>query len=79
MARPGKIDIDDFLNRGGAITHHQHAIRKLDCFFEVVRDEKNCFLFALLNAHQIGTHFSVRKRLEEIAFFPVSRNDTLTI
>jgi hypothetical protein len=44
-----------------------------------VRDKKNCFLFALPDPHEIGAHFLVHKRLKEIAFFPVSGSDTLTI
>lgn len=63
MAWPGKIDIDDFLNRGGAIAHDEDAIGKRHGFFDVVRDEEDRFLFALPDAHQIGTHFFVRNRL----------------
>jgi hypothetical protein len=59
----GKIDIDDFPDRGGTITHDENAIGKLHGFFNVVRNEENGFLFALPNVHQIGTHFFIRNRL----------------
>jgi hypothetical protein len=57
VARPGKIDIDDFLDRGGTIAHDENTIGELHGFFNVVRNEENGFLFALPNAHQIGTLF----------------------
>jgi DNA modification methylase len=63
VAWPGKIDIDDFLDCGGTIAHDEDAIGKLHGFFNVVRDEENGFLFALPNAHEIGPHFFVGKRL----------------
>lgn len=63
MARPGKIDIDYFLNRGGTIAHGEDAIGELDGFPDIVRGEEDRFLFALPDAHQIGTHFFVRNRL----------------
>jgi hypothetical protein len=74
-----KIDIDNFLDRRGTRTHDRHPVGELDRFFDVVRDKKNCFLFALPDPHEIGAHFLVRKRLKEIAFFTISRNDTLTV
>jgi hypothetical protein len=63
MARPGKIDIDDFLDRGGTIAHDEDAIGALDGFLDIVRDEEDRFLFALPDVHQIGTHFFIRNRL----------------
>ena len=63
MARPGKIDIEDFLDRGGTIAHDEDAISELNGVLDIVRDEEDCFLFALPDAHQIGTHFFVRNRL----------------
>ena len=30
--------------------------RRVDCFFDIVRDERNRFLFALPDAHPIGAH-----------------------
>lgn len=65
----GKIDIDDFLDRGGTITHDENAIGELHGFFNVVRNEENGFLFALPNAHEIGTHFFFAIGFKEIAFF----------
>jgi hypothetical protein len=62
-ARPGKIDIDDFLGSGGKIAHDEDAIGELNGLLDIVRDEEDCFLFALPDAHQIGTHFFVRNRL----------------
>src|SRR5438876_6513665 len=57
IARAREIDIDDFLNRRRTIAHHQHAIGKLDGFFDVVGDKKNSFLFALPDPHRITAHF----------------------
>ena len=42
-----KIDIDDLLNRGRSRGHDQDAIGKLHCFFNVVGDKQDGFLFAL--------------------------------
>ena len=56
MARPGKIDIDDFLDHGGTIAHDENAIGKLHGFLNVVCDEENRF-FALPDTDEIGRHF----------------------
>jgi hypothetical protein len=69
VARPGKIDIDDFLDRGGTIAHDEDAISELNGFLDIVRDEEDRFPFALPDAHQIGTHFSFAIGFKEIAFF----------
>jgi hypothetical protein len=45
VARPGKIDIDYFLDRGGTIAHDENAIGKLHGFFNVVGDKENCLSF----------------------------------
>jgi hypothetical protein len=63
VAWPGKIDIDNSLDCGGTIAHDENAIGALHGFFNVVRNEENGFLFALPDAHQIGTHFFIRNRL----------------
>jgi hypothetical protein len=51
VAGPGKIDIDDFLDRGGTIAHDENAIGELDGFLDIVRDKEDRFLFALPDAH----------------------------
>ncbi|PYJ54175.1 MAG: hypothetical protein DME82_12300, partial [Verrucomicrobia bacterium] len=58
MPRPGKIDIDDFLDRGGTIAHDENAIGELDGFLDIVRDQEDYFLFALPDTDEIGAHFS---------------------
>jgi len=45
VARPGKIDIDDFLDSGGTIAHDEDAIGELDGFLDIVRDKENCLSF----------------------------------
>ena len=62
MTRPRKIDIDDFLDCGGTIAHDEDAIGELDGFFDVVCHEEDCFLFALPDTDEIGTHFFIRNR-----------------
>ena len=57
MPRPGKIDIDDFLDRGGTIAHDENAIGELDGFLDIVRDQEDCFLFALPDTDEIGRAF----------------------
>jgi hypothetical protein len=47
----------------GTIAHDEDTISELDGFLDIVRDEEDCFLFALPDAHQIGTHFFIRNRL----------------
>jgi hypothetical protein len=57
MARARKIDIDNFLDRGGTIAHDENAIGELHGLFDVVRDKENGFLFALPDTDEIGPHF----------------------
>jgi hypothetical protein len=63
VARPGKIDVDYFLDRGGTIAHDEDAISDLDGFLDIVRDEEDRSLFALPDTDEIGTHFFIRNRL----------------
>jgi len=63
VAGPGKIDIDDFLYRGGTIAHDENAIGELEGFLYIVRDEEDCFLFTLPDTDEIGPYFFVRNRL----------------
>ena len=79
MTRPGKIDIDDFLDRGGTIAHDENAIGKLHGFFNVVRNEENGF-FSLCQMRTRSAHtFSFAIGFKRNCLLPVSRNDTLTI
>jgi hypothetical protein len=45
VAPPGKIDVDDFLDRGGTIAHGENAIGKLHGFFNIVGDKENCLSY----------------------------------
>ena len=67
------------IDAAGCRGHDKNAITHVDGFIDVVGDEKNRFLFALPDAHQIGAHFFAHKRVKEIVFFPVSGSDSLTI
>jgi hypothetical protein len=53
MTRPGKIDVDYFLDSGGTIAHDEDAIGELDGLLDVVRDEEDRFLFALPDRHTL--------------------------
>src|ERR1700738_4820430 len=69
MTRPGKIDIDDFLDRPWTWSHDQDAIGELDRLFNVVGDKENGFLFALPDAYQIGAHFQASEKVERAERF----------
>jgi hypothetical protein len=51
----------------------------MQMFENLTAEAEKRFVGAITWSHEIGRHFFVRKRLKEIAFFPVSRNDTFPI
>src|SRR5260370_8017748 len=69
MARTRKIDIDYVLNGGGPCGHDQNAICKLHCFFDVVSDKQDRFLFALPDPNEIGAHLQASEKIERAEWF----------
>src|SRR5260370_14467304 len=69
MARTRKIDIDYVLNGSGPRRHDQNAIRQLHCFFDVVSDKQDRFLFALPDPNELGAHLQASEKIERAEWF----------